>query len=381
MRGRLAIFSLILLLGCQPAERTIKIGILIPNMATGELATYAKYVQDGITLAAKSKNFRVKGMRIEFVYPDRYSGDPSYTSEALKELKEKGAKIIIGPITSSEAKAMLPALSQVKLPVILPAATLNSLTDNEWVWRVSISNKQMAVAAAYTAKDFLKLKEVGVVSFSDNPYSLELAEAFRNWSDAHALKISKFLEISGNSSNLNSALEDILKSFTSKPESTGIFLPLYYDEAAKGIRYLRDRGYKGVILGGDGWDVPKIIELVGSNAGENFFITHFNPYDPQSADFVEKYKAEYGSVPSSFSALGYDAFLIAYEAISRARGTMTLTVTDIKDALKNLSVDGVTGRIEYSAQSRNPDTKGSVLVKFSDIGLQFVRRLAISPAF
>ena len=376
---RSALVSVALLFGCQPAERTVKIGLLIPNAATGELATYSNYVRDGVTLAAKSKNFRVKGMRVEFVYPERYSGDPSTSADALRELKDKGAKMVIGPITSSEARAILPILSQVKLPVILPAATLNELTDNEWVWRVSIGNRQMAVAAAYTAKDFLKLQEVGVVSFSNNPYSLELAEGFRNWAGAHALKISKFVEISGNSSNLESALDEILKSFTSKPESTGIFLPLYYDEAAKGIRYLRDKGYKGVILGGDGWDVPKMEELVGKNAGENYFITHFNPYDPQSKDFVEKYRAEYGSLPSSFSALGYDAFLVAYEAINGARGT--LNVADIKDALTNLSVDGITGRIEYSAQSRNPDTKGSVLVKFSDVGFQFVRRLAVSPIF
>jgi branched-chain amino acid transport system substrate-binding protein len=133
-----------------------------------------------------------------------------------------------------------------------------------------------------------------------------------------------------------------------------------------------------MVLGGDGWDVPKIVELVGKNAGENYFITHFNPYDPQSANFVEKYKAEYGSLPSSFSALGYDAFLVAYEAINRARVTST---ADIRDALLFLSVDGVTGRIEYSSQNRNPDTKGSVLVKFSDIGFQFVRRIAVSPIF
>ena len=72
---------------------------------------------------------------------------------------------------------------------------------------------------------------------------------------------------------------------------------------------------------------------------------------------------------------------MAYEAINRARGVRTMTVADIKDALLFLSVDGVTGRIEYSSQNRNPDTKGSVLVKFSDVGFQFVRRLAVSPIF
>ncbi len=376
---RIAISVLpMLALSCQPTERTIKVGILLPNAATGEIATYSKYTLDGIQLAAKSKNFRANGRRIEFVYPERYSGDPSTTIDALKELKEKGAKIVIGPLTSAEAQSIIPVMNEVKVPVILPAATLNSLTDNEWIWRACISDKQMAVAAAFAAKDILKLKEVAIVSFSNNPYSQELAESFRNWSDAHALNIVKMVEIN-DIKEFEGIADALLESFTAPPESTGIFLPFYYNEAAKSIRMLRDKGYKGILLGGDGWDVPKLKELVGQNAGENFFITHFNPYDPQSKDFTDIYRKEYGTLPNSFSALGYDAFLVVHTALSKSRSLTR--IRDIKDALQYLTVEGVTGRIEYSAKNHNPNTKGSVLVKFSDFGFQFARRLAVSPVF
>lgn len=378
-RGILLFPAIFLIVGCQPAERTIKVGILLPNSASGELATYAKYTLDGINLAAKSKNFRVNGKRIEFVYPERYSGDPSTTVDALKELKEKGAKIVIGPLTSAEAQAILPVISEVKVPVILPAATLNSLTDNEWIWRVCISDKQMAVAAAYATKDILKVKEVAIVSFTNNPYSQELAESFRNWADAHALKVVKLVELSGDSQNLINSIDEVLSSFSTPQESTAVFLPFYYDEAAKAIKAFREKGYKGILVGGDGWDVPKLADLVGRNPGENYFITHFNPYDPQSKEFSEEYRKEYGMLPSSFSALGYDALLVVYEALSKARALTR--IKDIKDALQYLTVEGVTGRIEYTAKSHNPDTKGSVLVKFSDFGFQFARRLAVSPVF
>lgn len=368
----------LLVLSCQPAERTIKVGILLPNAATGEIATYSKYTLDGIQLAAKSKNFRANGRRIEFVYPERYAGDPSTTVEALKELKEKGAKIVIGPLTSAEAQSIISVMNEVRVPVILPAATLNSLTDNEWIWRACINDKQMAVAAAFAAKDILRLKEIAIVLFSNNPYSQELAESFRNWSESHALNIVKMVEIS-DIKDFENVVSDLLKSFKVAPESTGIFLPFYYNEAAKAIRILRDKGYKGVLLGGDGWDVPKLKEIVGQNSGENYFITHFNPYDPQSQEFTDTYRKEYGTLPNSFSALGYDAFLVVHTALSKARSLTR--ITDIKDALQYLTVDGVTGRIEFSAQNRNPNTKGSVLVKFSDFGFQFARRLAVSPVF
>ena len=179
-RGTIGLSLIVAFTGCQATERTIKVGILLPNSATGEVATYAKYTLDGINLAAKKKTFRVNGKRIELVYPEKYAGDPQTTADALRELKEKGAKIVIGPLTSAEAQAILPVMSEVKVPVILPAATLNSLSENDWIWRVCISNKQMAVAIAYAAKDILKVKEAAVISFTNNPYSQELAESFRN---------------------------------------------------------------------------------------------------------------------------------------------------------------------------------------------------------
>ncbi len=352
-------------------------GLLIPTNASGDIATYSKQVKDGIYLAAKQRNFRVNKHRVEFVLPEKYDGDPADAPAALEELKKKGAKIVIGPITSGEALAIKDAVNRLKLPTIVPTATANGITKGtDWIWRICVTNKHMAVASAYMGQSFLGVKEAVVLEKKGDTYSQEIGDYFQKWADRHGLKVVNVVSL-GNEGEIPAKVKDILSSFTVPLESTAVLAPFYYDVAAKVIRTLRDSGYTGYILGADGWDVPDLVKAVGKPAGENYYVTHFNPYDPLSSEFAEAYKNEYNEEASSFAALGYDAFLVVADIVSRARAT--LTPDDIKTAAASIDVRGVTGNIELSDETRDPETKSVVMMRFSDIGFQFVRRLAISP--
>ncbi|NPB02845.1 MAG: ABC transporter substrate-binding protein [Thermotogae bacterium] len=368
----------VILFGCQPAERVVKVGLLLPTNATGDIATYSKQVKDGVYLAAKKRNFRIGKRKVEFLLPSKYDGSPQHTLEALKELKAKGARVIIGPITSSEALVIKDAVEKMKIPTFVPTATANDVTkDVNWIWRICVTNKHMAAASAYMAQSFLKVKESVVLKRSGDSYSEEIANNFQEWADAHGLKVLKVVTFQ-NDNDIASKVADVLSSFTTPAESTVVLAPFYYDRAAKIIRTLRDSGYGGYVLGADGWDVPQILKEVGKPVGDNYYVTHFNPYDPISQEFAEDYKSEYNEDPSSFAALGYDAFVVVADVIGRARAT--LTPEDIKTATANIDVKGVSGNIELSNTSHDPDTKSVVVMRLSDIGFQFIRRLAISPS-
>ncbi|NPA80293.1 MAG: ABC transporter substrate-binding protein [Thermotogae bacterium] len=368
----------LLALGCQPAEKVVKIGLLLPTNASGDIATYSKQVKNGIYLAAKLQDFRIGNRKVEFVLPEKYDGSPEHVSDALKELKEKGARVVIGPITSAEALAMKDMVNKLRIPTFVPTATANGITENtDWIWRVCVTNRHMAVASAYMAEGFLKVREAVVLKRANDSYSKEIAEDFRKWADNHGLKVVSLVVLEGEN-DFPTKVREILSAFTIPQESTAVLAPFYYDEAAKVIRTLRDSGYVGYVLGADGWDVPSIVKRVGKPAGDNYYVTHFNHFDPIAADFVEKYQSEYKEDASSFAALGYDAFLVVSDVIKRSRAT--LTADDIRTAAASIDVKGVTGNIELSSTSRDPDTKSVVVMRLSDIGLQFIRRLAISPS-
>lgn len=365
------------LVGCQPAERVVKIGLLIPTNASGDIATYSKQVKNGIYLAAKQSDFRINKRKVEFVLPEKYDGKPEDAAKAFEELVKKGAKVIIGPITSSEALAIKDLVERKKVPVFVPTATANDITEDvRWIWRICVTNKHMAVAAAYMAQGFLNAKEAVVLEEKGNTYSQEIGDNFQRWADKHGLKVVNVITLD-NGNGVAARVSDILSSFTVPQESTVVLAPFYYDKAAKVIRALRDSGYAGYILGADGWDVPDLVKEAGKPVGDNYYVTHFNPYDPISTEFADAYKSEYGEEASSFAALGYDAFKVVADVIGRARAT--LTPEDIRTAAANIDVKGVTGNIELSDDTRDPETKSVVMMRFSDIGFQFIRRLAISP--
>ena len=86
------------------------------------------------------------------------------------------------------------------------------------------------------------------------------------------------------------------------------------------------------------------------------FFDEAEPANDEAAAFITGFK-EYlkenkqDEIIPAVSALGYDAYLCAIKAIETAGSTDT---TAIRDALKNVSIDGVTGSISFD---ENGDAK------------------------
>src|SRR5207248_2865506 len=106
-----------------------------------------------------------------------------------------------------------------------------------------------------------------------------------------------------------------------QPEA--IFVPGYYTEAGLIAKQARSLGIKVPLLGGDGWDSPKLSEIGGSAIDGCYFSTHFSPKDqnPKVQDFVHKYQAKFNAMPDGMAPLGYDAMMILADAIKAAGST------------------------------------------------------------
>ena len=114
------------------------------------------------------------------------------------------------------------------------------------------------------------------------------------------------------------------------------------------------------MLGGDGWDSPKLTEIGGSALDGCYFSTHFSVQDknPKVQDFVKKYQAKFHTLPDGMAPLGYDAMMILGQAINTAGST---DGTKIRDALTNVKdYPGVTGNITID-EKRNAKKAAVVL--------------------
>ena len=148
-----------------------------------------------------------------------------------------------------------------------------------------------------------------------------------------------------------------------------IFIPGYYTEVGLIARQARELGLNVPLMGGDGWDSPKTLEIGGVSVNESYFSTHYaaDDPDPKVKDFVDKYRKKHGSVPDAMAVLGYDAAALLFDAITRAGTTDPGKIRDALAATQNFS--GVSGAISMDP-SRNA-RKRLVILKIDNGNVHF----------
>jgi branched-chain amino acid transport system substrate-binding protein len=129
-----------------------------------------------------------------------------------------------------------------------------------------------------------------------------------------------------------------------------IFVPGYYGQVGVIAKQAKELGITAPLLGGDGWDSPRLWELGGAALDGAYMVNHYSVDDPSPAvqKFVADYKKRYGgTVPDAIAALGYDAMNVLADAIKRAGTTESAKLRDAIAQTKAFS--GVTGSISINA--------------------------------
>ncbi len=327
--------------------------ILIGHVAslTGEQATFGESTDNAIKLAISEINAKggVKGKKVTLkTYDDQ--GKPEEAAVAATRLivQDKVA-VLLGEVASSRSLAMAPIADTNKVPMISSASTNPRVTKDgdktrPYVFRVCFIDPFQGTVMAKFARENLKLKKVAVLRDVGNDYSVGLADYF----------VAKFKELGGEvvtDQSFKAGDQDFKAQLTTiknkKPEL--IYVPAYYTDVALIGRQARELGIKVPLAGGDGWDSAKLFEIAQGALDGSFFSNHYtheNP-DPVIQNFVSKYKETYGGVPDALAALGYDAAMVAFDAMNRAAD---LSGPAIRDAIeKTQGYKGVAGNVSLDA--------------------------------
>jgi branched-chain amino acid transport system substrate-binding protein len=104
------------------------------------------------------------------------------------------------------------------------------------------------------------------------------------------------------------------------------------------------------MVGGDGWESPKLIEIGGKALEGSMYSNHYFYGDPAPVvrNFVQKYKDRYGAVPDALAALGYDAARVLADAMKRAGKLDGPSIRDAIAATKGFP--GATGTINIGPE-------------------------------
>lgn len=349
-----------LAIGCGNKKDDSKIVVGHFASMTGAEATFGISTDNAIKLAIQERNAKggVKGKQIVLKTIDDASKSTEAATAVTRLISDHGAAAILGEVASGRSMTGGAIAQKQKVPMISPSSTNPDVTDiGEYIFRVCFMDDFQGWVGAKFARDELKAEKVAILYDQAQPYSSGLADFFEKEFKAMGGAIATRQAFNGGNLEISSQLQAIKGA-----DVQLIYMPIYYGPAATIIRKARESGITAPFLGGDGWDSEELARNAGDAINGNFFSNHYAPEEdrPEVKNFVEKYKAAYGAVPDGLAALGYDAALVLFDAMDRAK---SLSSKDLRDAIaETKNFTGVTGT--FSIDAKRNAQKSAVIIEY-----------------
>ena len=348
-----------------PASNEIKIG---GNFElTGGIANFGKQTVNGIQMAFKEINAAggVNGKQLKLILADNKSEPAEATNAVTKLITQDKVVAVLGPVASSNVLATLQVAQDSKIPVLTATGTNEKITVDggkvrPFAFRGCFIDPFQGKVMANFATNTVKAKTAVIYVDQSSDYSKGLKQSFE---EAFVKNGGKVLSTEAFLQKDQDFKATLTKIKALNPEV--IFIPAYYEEVGKIVKQARELGITVPLLGTDGWDDPKVVEIAGAKSLDNtFFSNHYSSQDtdPAVVKFVAAYKKEYNQEPSALAALGYDSGLMIADAIKRAGSAEGAKIAEALAATKDLKVS--TGILTIDA-NHNP-VKSAVVIEMKD---------------
>jgi branched-chain amino acid transport system substrate-binding protein len=313
---------------------TIKIGLMAP--LTGFAAADGASVHDSVKLAVERVNSEggVLGKKVELiVYDDRADGKEA-VAVARKLIQQDQVVGVVAGSYSTPSRASAPIFQDEEIPLVAAYAVHPDITKaGDYCFRNGFLGMVEGKSAGYAAVKMLKAKKIALLT-SDNDFGRTLAEGFKEYIEKYAKGVQIVY------AQTYPFPEKDFKPYLSKIKEIGpdlIFASGYYFQTGPVIKQAREMGIETQILGEEGADSPKTLEIAGSAAEGFVIVTNLNRDDPRPEvqSFLSEYEKRYKLQPDMVGASAYDAFMIICDAIKRAGTTEGKAVRDAIAGTKN----------------------------------------------
>jgi branched-chain amino acid transport system substrate-binding protein len=386
MKKKLSIFLATLfamgtLAGCAKGNNNAaggdKIKVGLNYELSGQVATYGQGLTSGIELAIEeiNKNGGVLGKQIELVKADNKSETTESANVTTKLATKDKVVAILGAATSGNTKAAAPIAVQNKVPLISASATADDVTVDsngkvrDYVFKTCFSDSFQGVIMANFAYGDLSAKNVAVLIDNTSDYSKGLAKSFRETFTKLGGSIATEQGYAAKDTDFKAVLTKIKGA-----NPNAIYVPGYYEEVGLIVKQARELGLNVPILGGDGFDSPKLTELAGkSNLNKVYFTNHYSSKDnsPEVVKFKSAYNAKYSKDPDAFNALGYDLAYFLVDAINRAGSADPEKIKSALASTKNFKA--ITGTLSID-EKHNP-VKAITILEMKEGEQTFLKKL------
>jgi branched-chain amino acid transport system substrate-binding protein len=314
---------------------------------TGDAGALGLNMVGGIKLALDEYNQKNPDCKVGLQVFDSQGNPEKAPPLATKIVDDDSFVGLVGPGFSGESLATGKTFAAAGLPSISPSATNVTITQQGWTtWHRVIGNDSAQGAAVATyLKDTAKAKKVFVVA-DDSDYGKGLAGYVKKGLGSLVV----------GTDNVATGQTDFSATVTAVKASgaDSIFYGGYYPEAGLLVKQLRQAGWDGLFMSGDGSEDPAFVKAAGTAANGAILTA---PAGPAPADFNSKYKALIGSDAGLYSTQSYDATNIFLAGIDAGDSSHA----DMNTFIGSYTGDGVSGPIAFDSKG---DIKESVIYAY-----------------
>lgn len=301
------------------AGKTVKIGVIAD--VTGSAGAYGTAQKNAFDLAAddlKAGTIDAGGATLQFDVQDAAS-DPAQVVTLTQRFTTDGTALLIGPTLSSEAKKADPIAVKAGLPILAISNTAQGITaQGPCVFRDSLAEEQVVPEAmALIAKSF-KPKTAAIIYGDDNQFTKTDFEIFKDVLAKNNIELVDIETYHTGDADFKAQLTKIAEK---KPDL--LVVGSLLAEAVKILAQAKQTGITSHVVGGNGLNSPKLMEIAGP-AAENVIVgaAYFlgNTF-PGNKAFVDRYTKRFGTGPDQFAAQAYAAAQISARVVKEGATT------------------------------------------------------------
>jgi len=329
----------------------IKIGHVAP--LTGSIAHLGKDNENGARLAIDELNqagveIGGKKVKLELVSEDDQADAKTATTVAQRLVDAKVAGVV-GHLNSGTTIPASKIYNDAGIPQISPSATNPDYTRAGFktAYRVIANDVAQGKALGEFAVGTLKAKNIAVID-DKTAYGQGLATEFENAAKAKGATIVTHEATQSDKTDFKAILTNIKAK---KPDI--VFFGGMDAQAGPMAQQMKQLGISAKLLGGDGFQSPKFIELAGDAAEGQYASSPGMPKEqlPGFGDFNDKYKKKFNSEIQVYAPYCYDAVRVMVDAMKRANSTEPAKYLP---ELAKTDMQGVSGPIKF-------DDKGDIV--------------------
>ncbi|MBE8990408.1 ABC transporter substrate-binding protein [Nostoc sp. LEGE 12450] len=301
------------------AQTTTTSGAIPIGIALAQTSNVALLGQEGFVgarIAEKYFNSKggINGTPIKLVSQDT-SGDEAGAINAFQTLINKDKVVgIVGPTLSQQAFSADPIAERAKVPVIGASNTANGIPEiGDYVARVSAP---VSIVAPNSVKAALKqnpqIKKVAVFYAQNDAFNKSETEIFQKAVKEQGLELVTVQKFQTTDTDFQAQATNAINL---KPD-----LVIISGLAADGgnlVRQLRELGYKGIIIGGNGLNTPNVLSVCKALCDGVLIAQAYSPEYPGEINkiFRQAYIEQYKKEPAQFTGQSFAAVQVYVEAL------------------------------------------------------------------